>query len=116
MELVAGLFVWGLCGILAGAIASSRGAGGCFGAILGFLLGPIGVIIACVLPSNRAVPVVIQNAGPAVPPSVESGNQQTCPHCRSYIPAAATVCRYCQRDIPAPVPYIDRVLPPNQNA
>ena len=29
---------------------------------------------------------------------MEEGKQRLCPYCRSYIPAGATVCRYCQRE------------------
>jgi RNA polymerase subunit RPABC4/transcription elongation factor Spt4 len=32
---------------------------------------------------------------------VEEGEEKICPHCRSMIPAAATVCRICRRHIPA---------------
>jgi hypothetical protein len=30
------------------------------------------------------------------------GGSRTCPHCRSTIPAMATVCRFCQRDLASP--------------
>jgi hypothetical protein len=29
-------------------------------------------------------------------------NVRVCPHCHSSIPAEASVCRYCQRDVPGP--------------
>ena len=36
------------------------------------------------------------------PTSEEPANLQTCPHCLSSVPAAATVCSFCTRDIAAP--------------
>lgn len=89
------LVFWLICGFVSLAVASSRGASGCAAFAWGILLGPFGIIIAFVLPSNRPVaPALVQPAGS----EMEKGNQRICPHCRSYIPALATVCRYCQRE------------------
>ena len=50
MELLAiGFILWLLCGIIGAAITSNKGRGSCSGFALGFLLGPIGLIIALVL-------------------------------------------------------------------
>jgi hypothetical protein len=44
-------------------------------------------------------PVAIGPERPAL--DVEAGTQKLCPHCRSYIPSSATVCRFCRRDVDA---------------
>ena len=88
------LFAWLVCGIVAGFIALARGASSCAGTIFGFLFGPLGILIACFLPSNKPTPVVIQGTA-----AVEPGAEKLCPHCRSYIPVAASVCRFCQREV-----------------
>ena len=96
------VFVWVLCAIIAAVVASARGVSGCLGLALGFLLGPIGIIIMCALPGNKPVPVLVTQAG-----DVESGPTRICPFCRSRIPNAANVCRFCQRESesePAPLP------------
>jgi predicted amidophosphoribosyltransferase len=51
---------------------------GALGMILGFLLGPIGVLAIC----------------------FTRGNRKACPHCFSLIKRRATVCPRCTRDIP----------------
>lgn len=84
-------FVWA---VVTNVVAQSKGAGGCGWLILGFLLGPIGLIIAVVQPSRVLVP-----AGMTQQPQ---GPTRLCPHCRSHIPIDATVCRYCQRECEPP--------------
>jgi len=72
-----GFFVfWIICGIVAAIIASQKGSSGCGFAIVGFLLGPFGIILALLL----------------------SGEQ--CPYCRKKISKDASVCPYCQKELP----------------
>ena len=42
------LIIWLLCGIVSAVVASSRGGNGCLYSILGFILGPFGIILAFV--------------------------------------------------------------------
>src|SRR5579872_6914884 len=73
MELV--LLFWIICGIGAAYVASSRGASGCLWAFIGFLLGPIGLLMAFASDSGRK-----------------------CPHCQSGIHKDATRCPKCQAE------------------
>jgi hypothetical protein len=68
--------IWILCGIVAGIIGSSKGAG-CSGFALGFLLGPFGILIAIFM----------------------KGDRKSCPHCKETVKKDATVCPHCQRDL-----------------
>lgn len=70
------LIFWIICGIVAGMIGSGKGQG-CFGFIIGFLLGPIGIIIAL----------------------ISKGNRKQCPYCKEYINKDATRCPKCQSDL-----------------
>lgn len=110
MELVIGF--WIVCAIVSGIIASSRGLNGCGYTVLGFLLGPFGVLMACVIPPGQTANVRGPNAfvgdgfelrlgrpsQPALPMASPMSALRTCPECLSEIPAAARVCRYCQRE------------------
>lgn len=70
------IFIWFLFTLISGMIASSKGFG-CLGAFLGFLLGPIGIIL-----------VLIMN-----------GNRKRCPYCKELIHIDATRCPKCQKDL-----------------
>ena len=106
---------WFICAIVAGIIASSRGLNGCGYTVLGFLLGPFGVLMACVIPGRQTVNVPgrpspfvgggfefpiypHQQPAQALPKPSSAVRMRTCPECLSEIPAAAKVCRYCQRE------------------
>jgi hypothetical protein len=69
------LLFWLICGLLAALIASQRGNQGCGFALLGFLLGPVGIILTLLL----------------------SGYQ--CPYCRKKISREASTCPYCRKEL-----------------
>ena len=75
--------IWIGCGAWASTIAKQRGNDGSTGFSLGILLGPIGILIAAVMPVN---------------PNGQGKVQ--CPHCKEWIDKTATVCSHCQRNLP----------------
>lgn len=88
-----------MCGIASGAIAQSKGRS--FGRwfVLGVLFGFF-AIAAALGASSRA-------GGP-------SGRSQQCPSCLSSVPLEASVCRYCQRELPTaqtPTPFAPQAWP-----
>lgn len=68
--------IWFICGIIAAAIGSSKGEG-FVGFIIGFILGPLGIIAAI----------------------LSSGNRKRCPYCKEFINRKATKCPKCQSDL-----------------
>ena len=73
MELL--IITWVLFGIAAVLVANNKGMDGCSWFVIGFLLGPFGLLFAL----------------------LSSGRQ--CPHCKKGIHADATKCPYCQSDL-----------------
>lgn len=83
------LIFWIICGIAGGAIGSSKGKKG-KGIALGFLLGPIGLLICIFMRPDEAV--LSRQA-------LSSGIMKKCPHCAELIKRDARVCHYCGKDV-----------------
>lgn len=88
------LVVWLLvAGVLFAVIGSEvgrrKGLQGA-GFVLGFLLGPIGVLIVGVMTPSQAT----------LDDARRAEGFRRCPFCAEMIRPDAVVCRYCQRDVP----------------
>ena len=88
------LVLWLLCGVAGGLILSNKGRSGCGGFALGFLLGPIGLVIALVMQTDHKE---LESR------SLTAGEMRKCPSCAELVRAEARKCRFCGSDLP-PLP------------
>ncbi len=77
---------WVLCGIVSAVVASSRGASGFLGFVLGVLLGPLGIVIAFVLKPSATLPTT---------PTSSDGTFIKCAHCQGFTPSESRCCMNC---------------------
>lgn len=89
------------CGVACAELAESKGnSGGSF--FLGFLFGPIGLLIAWAMPAN---------VGTVETRLVRQGKRRTCPSCAELVRTKASKCRHCGGELPPIVPAEQRSAP-----
>lgn len=96
-----------ICGI-AGAAMLSRFGKGDEGFLIGFLLGPIGLIIAWTMRDNAKFDATARS----VSPTGSGRDERECPFCAELILKKARVCKHCGRDVePLPETTVRPPLP-----
>jgi ribosomal protein L32 len=93
------LLFWLVCGLIAGYVYKNKGRSWGIGCVAGFLLGPLGIILALVSSKNE-LGLQRQNEKREAQ-LVASGEMKKCPHCAELIRSDAKVCRYCGNSVPA---------------
>lgn len=85
------IIFWLICGGVAAMIASSKGGNGCLGFIVGALLGPLGIVAALFMGSEKA----------AADAKLQSGTMKKCPRCAELVQPDALVCKHCGHEFTA---------------
>ena len=88
------VILWILLGVLSAIVATNKGRSGCAWFVIGALLGPLGFLIALVLPKDDAQ--VERDA-------IGNGVMKKCPYCAELVKKEAIICRYCNKEFTAPI-------------
>ena len=80
------IVMWSFFGVTSAVIADTRGSGAGVGFLLGVLLGPIGLVVAAVLPVNPAA---------LTERNIKEGRLRRCMRCREAIQHDALQCPHC---------------------
>lgn len=67
---------------------------------LGFLLGPLGVLIAVLLPPTAEAQARKNLAVEKAQDRLSTATERKCPFCAELIKSEAVICRFCNRDVP----------------
>jgi hypothetical protein len=90
------VILWILCGIAGGAMLSRYNKAGS-GFLLGWLLGPIGLIIAWTMRDNAKIDEVTTTSQQRS--SSKARDERECPYCAERILRKARVCKHCNREV-----------------
>ena len=91
---------WIMCGLLAGYLYRQRGRSELVGCLGGFLLGPLGIVLALVTPADRTA--LARKEKELETEKLRRGELKKCPYCGELIRPEAKVCRFCGREITPP--------------
>lgn len=78
-----------LCGLITGIAGSNKGRSGFLWFLVGFVLGPLGIVLALVAKKDNQT---IENK------ALASGTQKKCPFCAELIKNEAIICKHCNRE------------------
>ena len=95
MNLVLGLAAWWTLGYLAGCIFAHRGYPPQVGVVFGMLLGPIGLVIALLLPRTRSGRRQSELEQEIKKQARADSARKTCPMCQRDVSVIAPVCPRC---------------------
>lgn len=78
-----------LCGLITGIIGSNKGRSGFLWFVIGFLLAPLGIVLALVIKKDNQT---LESKAIAL------GTQKKCPFCAELIKNEAIICKHCNRE------------------
>lgn len=89
---IAALFVGAICGVICISIAEPRGGNLAAAFWIGFLLGPLGLLVVLLLRNDEV----------RTERQLHMGHMKQCPLCAEAVLPAARVCRYCGHEFAPP--------------
>ena len=96
-----GIFAfWIICGLLAGYLYGKRGRSQLVGCLGGFVLGPLGIVLALVTPADRTA--LARKERELEAEKLRRGELKQCSYCGELVRPVAVVCRFCGREIVPP--------------